>query len=253
MIMYAWKQYGNDFRNGDDAVFWDSNRPRDENGTKIRPWLQGDKWKFREANKDTDFSDILLKWYSDVQTSVQNWTVYYEIPVIRKKWQWKSDRVSGWYPEAAWSDESASIWVYDNEFHNNPNYLLVEWDFAYISNSDWGTKTKHTVCLEIVENWLYYVEGLVQYYFSYNNPQQYQSNSAYLYKERAWVMAYDNKLSHFTPSDFRTYRAVWNGDQVAYNSIQYIKAWTKLLPFGACYQPNNKNWLMMGLHLVRLW
>ena len=58
MIVYSGKQFWNNFNNGDDAVFGDSNRPRDENGFKLRPWLQGDKWSFRDVNKKTNFSDI---------------------------------------------------------------------------------------------------------------------------------------------------------------------------------------------------
>jgi len=53
MIVYAGRQFWNDFNNGDEALFQDANRPRDNDMFKIQPWLQSWKWKWRSANKDT--------------------------------------------------------------------------------------------------------------------------------------------------------------------------------------------------------
>lgn len=53
MIVYAGKQFWNDFNNGDEALFQDASRPRDNDMFKLRPWLQSWKWKWKEANKDT--------------------------------------------------------------------------------------------------------------------------------------------------------------------------------------------------------
>lgn len=52
MIVYTGKQFWNDFNNWDEGLFQDANRPRDDNKFKIRPWLQSDKWKQRDTNKD---------------------------------------------------------------------------------------------------------------------------------------------------------------------------------------------------------
>lgn len=64
MIVYSGKQYWNDFNNWDEALFQDANRPRDNDKFKIRPWLQSDKWKQREVNKDitTVASQLLAAW-----------------------------------------------------------------------------------------------------------------------------------------------------------------------------------------------
>ena len=64
MIVYAGKQFWNDFNNWDEALFQDANRPRDNDKFKIRPWLQSDKWKQRETNKDitTVASQLLATW-----------------------------------------------------------------------------------------------------------------------------------------------------------------------------------------------
>ena len=53
MIGFSGKQYWNDFNNWDEALFQDANRPRDEDKFKIRPWMQSDKRKWRDTNKDT--------------------------------------------------------------------------------------------------------------------------------------------------------------------------------------------------------
>ena len=64
MIVYTGKQYWNDFNNWDEALFQDANRPRDNDKFKIRPWLQSDKWKQREVNKDitTVASQLVATW-----------------------------------------------------------------------------------------------------------------------------------------------------------------------------------------------
>ena len=50
MIVYAGKQFWNDFNNGDEALFQDADRPRDNDKFKIKPWLQAQKNDLRTAN-----------------------------------------------------------------------------------------------------------------------------------------------------------------------------------------------------------
>jgi hypothetical protein len=252
MIVYSGKQFWNNFNNGDDAVFGDSNRPRDENGFKLRPWLQGDKWSFRDVNKKTNFSDINIKWWSDIATTPVWQDVKMEIPTIKKTWNWKDDWVSIGYPSWYRDPEAAAMDAYSNELHNDPQYKLVEWDFAY-HHTTTETKTKHTVCIEIVETWLYYVESFWQFYFSYNNPWSYDSTNAYKYKERVFIMKYNDKQQQFTPTELCNYRAVWNGDWVTLTRVLWLKSWERLLPWAALQQPNWTNGVQMCLHLVRLW
>ena len=52
MIVYTGKQFWNDFNNWDEALFQDADRPRDSDKFKIKPWLQSDKWDFRNSNKN---------------------------------------------------------------------------------------------------------------------------------------------------------------------------------------------------------
>ena len=50
MIVDAGKQFWNDFNNGDEALFQDADRPRDNDKFKLRPWLQAQKNDLRTAN-----------------------------------------------------------------------------------------------------------------------------------------------------------------------------------------------------------
>lgn len=50
MIVYAGKQFWNDFNNGDEALFEDAGLPRDSNKFKIQQWIQARKQDLRTAN-----------------------------------------------------------------------------------------------------------------------------------------------------------------------------------------------------------
>ena len=52
MIVYAGKQFWNDFNNGDEALFQDANLPRDDNKFKIQAWVQARKNDLRTANSN---------------------------------------------------------------------------------------------------------------------------------------------------------------------------------------------------------
>lgn len=49
------------FANPDEAMFSDSNRPRDPNGFRIMPGVQMPKWSLREKIKDTYLNQIIVK------------------------------------------------------------------------------------------------------------------------------------------------------------------------------------------------
>lgn len=74
MKVYSWKQYWNNFNSWDEGLFQDANRPRDDDKFKIRPWLQSDKWKQREVNKDitTVASQLVAEWKTDNVSSAVN-------------------------------------------------------------------------------------------------------------------------------------------------------------------------------------
>lgn len=65
MMVYSWKQYGNNFNSWDEGLFQDASRPRDSDKFKLRPWLQSDKRKQREVNKDITVVAAQLSWRGD--------------------------------------------------------------------------------------------------------------------------------------------------------------------------------------------
>lgn len=50
MIVYSWKQFWNNFNNGDEWLFQDADRPRDSNMFKIQHWIQTGRQDLRTAN-----------------------------------------------------------------------------------------------------------------------------------------------------------------------------------------------------------
>jgi hypothetical protein len=260
MIVYSGKQFWNNFNNGDDAVFGDSNRPRDENGFKLRPWLQGDKWSFRDVNKKTWFSQIVLKWWSDIATTPSWQPTNREIPIVKAKRK-ASDWKEVWYPFTI-DDGSWKSWTYSNEIWNNPQYKIVEWNFQYEYNQayqlSWQpvvpavVKTKQTASLEIVEDGLYNVSCYWWFYFDYK--WSFNSNNAYLYKERIGLMeCAEDTDNRFKAWPWTCQRAVWNGDPVYYNGIHFFTKWLKILPYAALQQPNWLNGVYFCMSVTKLW
>lgn len=74
MIAYSGKQFWNNFNNGDEWVFQDAGRPRDNDKFKLRPWMQSDKWKQREVNKDikTEIAQLAAEWETDNVAAANN-------------------------------------------------------------------------------------------------------------------------------------------------------------------------------------
>lgn len=73
MIVYAGKQFWNDFNNGDEWVFQDANRPRDNDKFKLRPWLQSDKWDWRWTNKNTWLPVHQYMWVAVIPTATRSY------------------------------------------------------------------------------------------------------------------------------------------------------------------------------------
>ena len=254
MIMYAWKQFGNDFRNGDDAVFWDSNRPRDDNGTKIRPWLQGDKWKFRDANKDTDFSMLQLGGMTLVENSVAWNYVKREVPTF-VKWE----RTTADLPDGLTEEDLKAFgyknWLkaFENFFLSEPNYILTEWPVTYVS---WGSgttvwqKQKKTTYVEIAEDGLYYF--FVSWAFSFRRNGGYDSVNSY--KDKIWVYFFCQRDWVFEAYWWQSYRGTWNGSAFTYSICTLACKWERYLPAFAQSSPNNYNCFCGAtFRVIKMW
>lgn len=255
MIMYAWKQFGNDFRNGDDAVFWDSNRPRDDNWTKIRPWLQGDKWSFREANKNTDFSLLQLQWMTLVENSPSWKFVKREVPTF-VKWERTSSDLPDGLTEQNLKDLGFKLWLksFKNTFDYNPNYLLTEWVVSYTSWGEWqehDIKTKKTTYIEITGDWLYYF--LVSGTFSFWRNGDYDSVNSY--KDKIWVYLFSQREDWvFEINGGQSYRATWNLAVFQYTMCSLCHKWDRYLPAYAQSSTNNYNCFCGAtLRVIRMW
>ena len=100
MIVYAGKQYWNDFNNWDEALFQDANRPRDNDKFKLRPWLQSDKWDWRWTNKNTWLPVHQYVWIAVAPSS--SWIYFTRVSDSWTKQQiedccsWYSSIISWW-------------------------------------------------------------------------------------------------------------------------------------------------------------
>jgi len=211
MIMYAWKQFWNDFRNGDDAVFWDSNRPRDGNGTKIRPWLQGDKWSFRDVNKKTDFSMYNFHGLWSVA-----WISYITpIPILFKQKRELSDISPYGYTNDL-------LQLFQDAAVNNPNYRITPETVKY-NTTNW-IQSIDTNVLEIVEDGLYQIEITWQF----TMPSNYNASNSYQYKFYVCAMQYYDSLWYRAQFDQTQSRWTWWSDVLKLSNTQVIKAWQKI-------------------------
>ena len=210
MIMYAWKQFGNDFRNGDDAVFWDSNRPRDDNGTKIRPWLQGDKWSFRDVNKKTSFS-----MYAFHGAGTMQWISVIAPTPITYKQKWTSSDLSSY----GWSDY---VNLFQESIVNNPNYRIRTETVKY-NTPNW-IQSIDTDVLEIVEDGLYQIEVS----WEFNMPSNYSASNSYQYKFYVCAMQYYDSLWYRASFDQTQSRWTWWADTIKLSNTQVFQAWQKI-------------------------
>lgn len=221
MIMYAWKQFGNDFRNGDYAVFWDSNRPRDENGTKIRPWLQGDKWSFREVNKKTDFSQFALTWIAVVEYTPAN-TPLKMYPINNNQ---------------------------TRDSFNNPTFVKVNTKEITYSNDSWTNKDTIDT-FEILEEWLYYIRVSWQFLFGMYW-SSYDSNNSYKY---AWYIHLwqENEKGERVLRQAKAVRLCWDGATYDLSFIQMLPQWHFSFPTFSTTYP--ANCYCYGMYqIVKLW
>lgn len=99
MIVYAGKQFWNDFNNWDEALFQDANRPRDDNMFMIKSWIQARKQDLRTANS----------WIAAQGTfygaKLQGWQQY--LTDIDGNWLFNTAYMKDTYTES----DVSSIWI----------------------------------------------------------------------------------------------------------------------------------------------
>ena len=244
MIVYAGKQYWNKFNNWDEALFQDANRPRDNDMFKLRPWLQSDKWKWREANKDTDFSYIMLKWWSTVPWTWSWKQLLWKVPKLQRKW---TDSEVSIFPSMAW----VSTRTMNMEQEWNPYVIIKNGDISYQTWDGWTgftTETIKTDYFEIAKTWLYYV---CCYWIFWFDSSYYDSSTSYQYKERVGIAQNDGWV--FVAYDRTQARACGNGDAVKNMQMLYLVKWSQILPMVAHSFTSWTNTVFWTISLTRMW
>ena len=170
MIVYAGKQFWNDFNNWDEALFQDANRPRDNDMFKLRPWFQSDKWKWRETNKATNAAQALLRCI------VKNPSWTFTTPYFKTKY-WDSDFsfIVGYVPNWWSAITSAEATALARE----SNIQAGEWD-TWISVKDGN--------VIIQKSWTYIIEAFAEFVYT----TWYNTGASYQYIEYVALKSYEN-------------------------------------------------------------
>ena len=196
MIVYAGKQYWNNFNNWDEGLFQDANRPRDDDKFKIRPWMQSGKWDWRKSNKNTDAS--IYTWYGFRQVSnTASLGTWYDFYRLRLKDKFTESDLSAfnWYQQRTktWTAQEILWYFEDAQKQWNPKTRIIDWD------------------LEILETWTYIVTLFAQ--FLRPNGHTWNTNSAMgvslLEKVGSWYVAKWYNMSRSCTDVDAVFLTVW--------------------------------------------
>lgn len=238
MIVYAGKQYWNEFNNWDEALFEDANRPRDNNKFKLRPWVQTNKFNWRQSNSWISYGEFQAKsLYLAPWTA--NWaSLNMSIPEFKSKYTASDFSSLDGYTQytADWgktytSDELAKLAMERQEWKDSEAFI-----------KDW--------MVYIWKSGSYMVEASAQFY----RPTDYDSSTSYLTK--MWVYLYYWQAWDIKERSHRQNRACWCPDYLDYWTVADIPAWTYLTMWAAHTYRNgvgNKNVMVWyALNLYRL-
>ena len=242
MIVYAGKQFWNEFNNGDEALFQDADRPRDNDKFKIKPWMQSGKWDFRWANKNTDLSQIVVKWWSNVPYT-QEWnSLKWTVPTLQEKWT-ASEFIGVGFPSSLMNDGILEALQEDKA--NNPYVAVKSWAIKYIS---WGSETSmNWQYLEVLKSWLYIVQASWQFWFLSN----YLSSESYVFKY--WVAVAIENNGVFQEVATNVARCCWNWDVQNCFYIAWIDQGAKLVPMTAHTFSWGATFVVQWISMIRLW
>lgn len=213
MIVYAGKQYWNDYNNWDEALFQDANRPRDNDKFKLRPWLQSDKWDWRWANKWISYWQFQAKSLSLVWGTTNGASLNIDVPTLKEKYTASDFSSLNGYTQYGWksytSAELAGL-AEERAWGKDSEAMFRDW-MVYIAKS-----------------WSYMIEASAQYY----RPSGYDSSNSYLTK--LWVfLFYGTKKDDIKEWSHRQSRACGFPDYIDYWTVADIPAWTYLTIWGA--------------------
>ena len=241
MIVYTWKQRGNDFNNGDEALFQDANRPRDNDKFKIRPWLQSDKWDWRWSNKNISMqmAQLVVKWWNIVPWSSAWSPIIWEIPKLKLEWR-NGEYESIGYP---W-DDSQILSILSSERYNDPWCVLREWKMQYLTSE--ALAEVEWQWIEVIKPWLYIIQAYWQYFF----PSGFNTNTSYQHKERIGVA--QEIEWYFRPINYSVFRACGNGDSQMAWQIWWFEKWAKITQISAHSYTTGNTFVGASVSMVRL-
>lgn len=207
MIVYSWKQFWNNFNNGDEWLFQDADRPRDDNMFKLRPWMQSDKWDFRWSNKKiyTEASQLVAKWATKT-AAFSSLPADYSIPYLKEYYTASDLSFLLWYTTAWWTTWGTSEITYYAD-------LLKS-----IKNGDPWCKIKDWN-IEIVESGTYIIQAFAQFLF----PSGYSSNNSYQYREEVALLGLSNW--EWVRQQRNQWRACWTGDMLLTWQAWWFNKW----------------------------
>ena len=242
MIVYAGKQFWNDFNNWDEGVFQDANRPRDFDKFKLRPWLQSDKWDWRGSNKNISMqmAQLIVKWGAVVPWTSDGSQLYWVVPQIQEKWTASEISNIG----RPYSIDDLTVQSFQYEKANNPCAVTRTGSITYQQGTSTTTQTWQYI--EIIKPWLYIVQASAQFFF----PSSYDSTSSYKYKE--WVGICQENDWVFMPIIHQSFRSCGNGEGQMSWQISWFTQGTKLVPICAHNFTSGTTFVFQALNLVRL-
>jgi len=168
MIVYAWKQFWNDFNNGDEALFQDAELPRDDYKFKIQYWVQANKQDWRTANKNINMAQAL------VRCIVMNPSWSFTTPYFKTKYNDNDFSFIVWYVPNWWTAVTTEQSI---ALAKESAIQGWQWD-ACISVNDGN--------VVIRKSWTYILEAFAEFIY----PTWYNVGSSYQYIEYVALKTY---------------------------------------------------------------
>ena len=238
MIVYAWKQFWNDFNNGDEALFQDANRPRDNNRFKITPWLQSWRWDWKKTNTNRMPSLFhvywysLVTWYNPNDYKSDNW-------VNPTRIKFKSS-----YLESDFS--SIAPYSAANTKTYTAKDLLWFVKDAYWENGDAKAAVRNE-WLEILEDGVYFIDAFAQFVY----PNWYSSDNIYpLFMS---LLKYNDNTKLYDMYATCQGRSCFYLDRLHETYAAPLASWTRLSLAVAHWYTSAPILVACGITAVRMW
>ena len=189
MIVYAGKQFWNDFNNGDEALFEDAVLPRDSNKFKIQAWVQSRKQDLRTANTNIAAQAIFYG------AKVQDWQT--QLTDNDGNWLFNKAYLRNTYTASDISDINGFVtawWYTYNAANEAPRLNAIVVGNPSANTNNWD--------VVIGKTWVYAVTAQCAFiaptWYSPNNSANYKfyvavllGNTPLLYTQSRWCGAMD--------------------------------------------------------------